>query len=337
MTRAVEAFQSAPGGVAKDTLTARAQQGDEIQRLDRAFKAMSQRINQQINVLEANDQKRRNLVANVSHDLRTPLAAVLGYLETLQLRTDQISPAQHQGYIDIALRNAMRLSALIDELFELAKLEAGGVTPGNEPFSIADLVQDVVQQQGVLAQKKGIVLESGSVDGLPFVLGDISLIQRVLENLIANAIHHVQAGERITVKLVQQNNRIKVAVWDGGRQIDQAELEKLFDRYYQGSHRDERTPGAGLGLSIAKQILCLHNSVIEVCNEDSGGKVFSFSLQAAEILFQSLIAVFEGELRIFRPIRQIRLIKYSGNRPDSAHSWRKILMSISCLRTTDSN
>jgi signal transduction histidine kinase len=280
LTHAVESFHSPSDNLSAEIDQSETHNGDEIQRLDHAFSVMSQRISDQIQALEQKDQNRRNLVANISHDLRTPLSAVLGYLETLHARSRQISAHQQEGFVDIALRNAHRLSELIDELFELAKLEAGGVTPGIEPFSLTDLVQDVVQQQKLSARRKGVSLEAGPFNEFPLVLGDISLIQRVLENLIANAIYHVQSGDQIKVKLERENTKVKVAVWDGGQQIDEAEVARLFDRFYQGDHRDERDPGAGLGLSIARQILSLHESVIEVCNEETGGKVFSFSLPA---------------------------------------------------------
>ncbi len=281
LTDQVEQFQSHKFTDQVDALLHKSRfRGDELDRLACAFMLMSQRIKNQIGKLEENDKKRRDLIANVSHDLRTPLAAMLGYLDTLKTKVNVLNAVDRDDCIETALRNAHRMSELIDELFELAKLEAGGAKLSKEPFAISDLVQDVVRQQSVLAQQKNVALEIESPERLPLVVGDIALIQRVLENLLSNAISHVDRIGKVIVRMMQSDGRIKISIWDSGAQIDSAEVPQLFDRFYQGSNRDERKLGAGLGLSIAKQILSLHESTINVDNKESGGKEFSFELRA---------------------------------------------------------
>ena len=256
-------------------------QGDEVNRLTVAFEAMSNRILEQINSLENNDRKRRDLVANISHDLRTPIAAILGYLERLKSRVEQADEEERLDYIDTALRNASRLSMMIEELFELAKLEADGAAPQIEPFSISDLVQDVVQQQKLVCPNQEIKIDMESAEELPLVRGDIGMIQRVLENLIKNAVTHLQKSGQIVVRLLKDSDTVSINVWDSGERIPSKEITRLFDRFYQREERDERTLGAGLGLYIAKQILKLHNTTIDVKNEDRGGKAFVFELPVA--------------------------------------------------------
>ena len=282
LTRKVQAFQS-PGFTDKVEALMRRRRfrGDEIDKLASAFAVMSHRITKQIHRLKDNDRRRRDLIANVSHDLRTPLTAMLGYLDTLQSKIDTLDARQRDDCIETALRNARRLSMLIDDLFELAKLEGCNSKIAKESFSIRDLVQDVVHQQLVLAHQNKVTVSVDAPRRLPLAVGDIAMIQRVLENLILNAIEHADEIGQVIVRLREADNHIEISVWDSGAQIDSVEVPHLFDRYYRGNTRDESTPGTGLGLSIAKQILSLHESSIEVRNRSSGGKEFSFTLQAA--------------------------------------------------------
>ncbi|MGB5707019.1 MAG: HAMP domain-containing sensor histidine kinase [Arenicellales bacterium] len=253
-------------------------QGDEVKRLSLAFENMSNRISDQIRSLEQNDRKRRDLVANISHDLRTPITAILGYLETLKARAALASESELHDYVQTALRNASRMSKMIEELFELAKLEAGAAAPVMESISITDLVQDVVHQQGVLAKQNNIALSMEVPAYLPLVKADTGMIHRVLENLITNAINHLERAGEVVVCLERQADYINVSVWDSGKCIPQSEVTRLFDRFYQGDERDEREMGAGLGLSIAQQILTLHDTSIKVGDGRSGGKAFTFKL-----------------------------------------------------------
>lgn len=258
--------------------SARAKPGDEVQRLTMAFDAMSYRITQQIHSLREQDRNRRDLVANISHDLRTPVAAIFGYLERLKSKVGEVDEQEQLEYIETALRNASRLSIMIEELFELVKLEAEGAMLQRELFSMTDLVQDVVDQQKLAAGERNINISVESPSELPLVNADIGLIQRVIENLIRNAITHLNRSGEIVVRLFKTMNQVSVNVWDSGDPIPESEISQLFERFYQNGERDERTFGAGLGLSITKQILALHHSTISVQNAEKGGKAFVFEL-----------------------------------------------------------
>ena len=256
-------------------------QGDEVNRLSIAFESMSNRILEQIHSLEENDKKRRDLVANISHDLRTPIAAILGYLERLKSRVGKAGESERLDYIETALRNASRLSTMIEELFELAKLEAEDAAPKIEAFSISDLVQDVVQQQKLVCVNRTINIDIEAPGELPLVKGDIGMIQRVLENLIKNAVTHLENSGQVVVRLFKGAETVSINVWDSGERIPCSEISRLFDRYYQRGERDERILGAGLGLYIAKQMLALHKTAIHVKNLDPIGKAFVFELPVA--------------------------------------------------------
>src|SRR5215813_10778712 len=180
------------------------QRGDDIDRLGATFQALTRRIHQQVQTLQHTDRLRRELVAHVSHDLRTPLAALHGYLETLCLKDTQLSPQDRQHYLDIAVRHSTRLGTLVAELFELAKLDAHETQVHVEAFSLAELVQDVVQKFQLMAHKKQQRLQAQLADDLPFVWADIGLIERVLDNLLQNALQYTAPGGTITVVLTLQ-------------------------------------------------------------------------------------------------------------------------------------
>jgi len=255
--------------------------GDEIDHLGATFREMSERITQQVKLLEHNDSARRELVANVSHDLRTPLASLQGYLETLSLKGDQLSDEDRKNYIEIAWRESKYLQKLIAELFELSTLENKGARLHFEPFSMSELVQDVAQKFQLVAKSKHLEL-STILPGQPaFVSADIGLIQRVLENLIENAIKYTPPGGQIDISLVNGDNSVATRIADSGQGIDQEALPHIFERFYRvDKHRSEA--GTGLGLAITKRILQLHNSTIDVTSVLNCGTSFSFQLPRGE-------------------------------------------------------
>jgi signal transduction histidine kinase len=245
--------------------------GDEVDRLARSFADMTDRIRKV-------DLLRRELIANVSHDLRTPLASLQGYLDTLLLKEGQLTPEEQRRFIEIASKHSERLGKLVDELFELAKLDSQTTPIKLEPFSIAELVQDVVQKFELRAQQSGISLETGARADLPLVNGDIALMERVLENLIENAIRHTPAGGRVTVMLSPEGDRFAVRVADNGQGISEEHLPHIFDRFYRAS---DTKGGAGLGLAIAKKILELHGSSLVAESAIDRGTTFTFQLPVA--------------------------------------------------------
>lgn len=250
---------------------------DEVDRLAETFNEMSERMVLQVKKLKEVDLHRRELIANVSHDLRTPLAALQGYIETLLLKEGQLSAEEQRRFLEIAGRHSERLGKLVDELFELAKLDAQ-VTPIRvEPFSMGELVQDIVQKFQLRAEGAGVRLSAEFRPDLPLVSGDIALMERVLENLIENAIRYTPAGGTVTVSLAEENGKLAVRVSDTGSGIAEESLPYIFDRFWKG---EESTPrgGAGLGLAIAKRILELHGASLVAQSRVNVGTTFSFAV-----------------------------------------------------------
>ncbi len=252
---------------------------DEIDALGESYNEMADRIIEQMQALEEKDTLRRNLVANVSHDLRTPLASLQGYLETLKLKAGKLPPAERQHYLDIAYSHSLRLTQLVSELFELSKLDARESLPEMEPIALDELVMDVAQKFRLRADEQDIQLDALIADGLPFVAADIAMLDRVLENLVGNAIAHTSNGGKIRIELAAHNNSVRLTICNSGQVIDKADMPHLFERFYQ-SPQNRHGKGAGLGLAIVKRIVELHNSHISVNSTSDEGTCFSFALAA---------------------------------------------------------
>lgn len=258
---------------------------DEIAYLQHSFESMRERIRDQLQKLQETDQLRRELISNVSHDLRTPLASMQGYLEMLLLPS---TPQEDRTtYVTIAFKHCRRLTQLVKELFELSKLDAGKAQPQWELFSLAELLQDVAQKFMLKAERKSIQLTTPTNSQLFMVNADIALIERVLENLIENALRYTPDGGAINLELLSQCESVEVSVTDTGIGLDKSDLPHIFERYYRAQkpeHISAQEPdqGTGLGLAIVKRILELHGSVIHVESQPNKGSCFSFPLGLAK-------------------------------------------------------
>ena len=189
---------------------------DEIDRLGSTFTQMSARIEDQMAQLQKADATRRELIANVSHDLRTPLATLQGYIETLLLKEDSLRPEERRSYLQTAIKHCERLNKLVSELLELAKLDSADVRVEREPFNLSELAHDVVQKFQLKAAEKQIALSTKIEEDPPFVNADIGLIERVLENLIENALQNTPRGGAISLVLTPQNEDVMIQVNDAG-------------------------------------------------------------------------------------------------------------------------
>ncbi len=252
---------------------------DELGQLAQSFNRMAETIVANINELKNTDKLRRELIANVSHDLRTPLASIKGYLETIQIRGDKINEQEREQYIEIIIEAAEGMQKMVEQLFELSKLEANQIKPQFEPFLIKELIYDVSNKFKPLAEKKAVQLNISVPDELPQVYADIGLMERALSNLISNALTFTDAGGIIEIAVKPKNGVLKVEVSDTGKGIAKNELPFIFNRFYQSYEKHpDHSHGAGLGLAITKKILEVHHSKIEVESEYGQGSKFSFDL-----------------------------------------------------------
>jgi len=254
---------------------------DELDLLSVTFREMAGRIEEQLISLKQADTLRRELVANVSHDLRTPLATLRGYLETLQVRDDKMNQDERKKYLDVAMGHCVRLNKLVANLFELATLEAADISVHKEAFSLGELVQDVVQKYSLSADEKNISITTNIGEEIPFVNADIGLIERVLENLIDNAMRYTPEHGTVGIVLTPRGEAVEVRISDTGPGIPEEELPRIFDRFYRvDTARKDASSHAGLGLAIAKRILDIHGSSLQVESTLNAGTTFTFILPA---------------------------------------------------------
>jgi signal transduction histidine kinase len=250
---------------------------DEIAVLETAFAQMAARIGEQLSALARSDQMRRELVTNISHDLRTPLTSLHGYLEILALKGDALSETERRRYLGTALAQSDKVGKLAQSLFELARLEYGIVAPQWEDFSLADLIQDVFQKFELAARGKAIALEARIPPRLPNVHADLAMIERVLTNLIDNAIRHTPEGGTVRIELAPRDDKVAVTVADTGPGIAAELRAGLFQRALRVG--DARR--GGLGLLIVQRMLQLQRSDIRLQDREGMGAVFEFLLEPA--------------------------------------------------------
>ena len=242
------------------------------------FNEMADTIVDNINQIKSVENLRRELIANVSHDLRTPLAIMQGYVETLLIKEDDLQADERRRYLHTILDSSEKLSNLIKQLFEYSKLEAQQIQPEKEPFFISELAQDVFQKYQILAKDKDIRMQLEAPQGLPMVFADLGLVERVIQNLMDNALKFTPSGGSVRIELEGYDDSVAVRIADTGPGIPENEQSFIFERYRQVSNERGKKQGVGLGLAIVRKILELHDASIQVKSKLNEGTVFSFQL-----------------------------------------------------------
>jgi two-component system, OmpR family, sensor kinase len=257
---------------------------DEIARLRRVYQEMAGQIALHIDQLKMRDSRRRELVAEIVHDLKAPVTVIRGYLDTLLLKIDNLDEAQRKSYLTTASANGQRLTRMLDDLLQLSKLETNEQLPCKESFSIVELVQDVAIKFHIDGEAKGVAISVNADPATPQVHADIGMIERVLENLVRNALAHTPRGGKLRLSVEPQGSRVRTEIADTGSGIAEEELPRIFDRFYR-AERPQSNAGLhlGLGLAIVKRILELHDSKIKVESRTVQGSRFWFTLERADV------------------------------------------------------
>jgi signal transduction histidine kinase len=251
----------------------------ELAELGEAFNVMAGRLEAAFVRQRELEEARQGLIAAVSHDLRTPLASLRVMVEAI---ADGVAddPATVRRYVASMERETVNLGKLIDDLFEMARLDAGQVSLRLEPSPIATLVFETLEAMNAQATRQGVSLRSNVDWSVPPVLIDPDRVQRVLYNLIQNAIRHTPADGSVVVDVFDRGPDVQIDVRDTGEGISAADLPHVFDRFYRGDKARSREGfgGAGLGLAIARRLVETHGGRIWVAQPPGGGSVFSFTL-----------------------------------------------------------
>ncbi len=253
-------------------------ENSDLSTLATTFNEMADTLVANLEELKSVESLRRELIANVSHDLRTPLAIMQGYVETLEIKSQQISEEEKHKYLGIIRNSIEKLSSMINQLFEYSKLEANQIEAVKEPFAISDLAHDVYEKYHQLAENKKIGIKLDIEENLPLVFADISLVERVIQNLMDNSLKFTPQGGEVTIELRSDKNNVIVSIQDNGPGIPKEEQSFIFERFKKASKGKEQKAGAGLGLAIAKKIVEIHESTIRVISQPNQGTTFEFNL-----------------------------------------------------------
>ncbi len=251
----------------------------EFANLVDTFNQMADTVSADIDNMKKLDKLRVELIANVSHDLRTPLAVVNGYVETLQLKFNELTDEEKYHYMNVALKNLNKLGKLVSDLFEVTKLETMQIAPQKEQFFVEELVSDVISKYNLLSIQKDILISHEMTENLPLVYADISMIDRVLQNLVDNAIKFTLSKGRILIKLFREKSNVMVSISDTGSGMSGEELTYIFNRYHRKNRKHFNSEGSGLGLIIVNKILEMHGTSISIESEKGKGSVFTFALE----------------------------------------------------------
>jgi signal transduction histidine kinase len=254
---------------------------DEIGRLSRTFRETLERLRLEMDRVTQTDAHRREMVANVSHDLRTPLTALIGQLETIRLKADTLDHESRERFIDAAVNNAHHLRRLTDALNELAKLDNPELRIEREPIALGELADDLAQRYGIRADEAGVQLRVTYPDGLPLARVDAGLIERALGNLLDNAIRVTPPGGTIELRVGTGREGLRVEVADSGPGVATEDQGRVFNRFYQGSKHREQRGSSGLGLAIVKRVAELHGGRVGLESAPSRGATFWMLLPAA--------------------------------------------------------
>jgi two-component system, OmpR family, sensor kinase len=257
--------------------------GDEVTALARTFNTMAADLDTRAQQLAASDRVRRQLLADVSHELMTPLSAIRGYVETLGMPNVPIDDATRQRYLGIVEQETHKLEAIIGDLLDLARLEGGGDTLRIDAVAVEDLFRRVVDRHQPVLRDRDIALAVQVDPDTPRIRGDAARLEQALQNVAANAIRHTPSGGSIKLHAAQDGDSVCIRVRDTGPGIPTEHLPRVFDRFYKVdvSRAGTAVPsGSGLGLSIVRAIIERHGGSVLASNAPEGGAVFEIRLPA---------------------------------------------------------
>ncbi len=284
MTQSLSRLQASANQIAGGDFSTRVHldEVDELSDVAEAFNMMADELDRAAVRQKEMERARRDLIAAVSHDLRTPLTSIRAMIEALAdgVVSDEATVQRYYNNISGQVTN---LSGLINDLFELSQLETGQIKLQRQPLDVNDLLSDIIESMQAQAKRKQVSLQGQFSEGLPLIEAELAKIQRVLANLLQNAIRHTPAEGRITLSTQAVPGGVQVEVADTGEGIAAADLPRVFDQFFRGEKsRSRETGGSGLGLAIAKRIIEAHQGRIWVESEVGQGTRFTFELPVGE-------------------------------------------------------
>lgn len=249
---------------------------DEWGILGNGFNEMADTIVGNMEALRQVDKLRKELVANISHDLRSPISIIHGYAETLMLKYDTLSDTDKLAYVQIMIRNTERLNKMVSDLFELTRLESNLILLQAVKLEITPFITSLIEEFQLQAREQDIFLDIDLPKDQPTVHADPTLLERVLQNLLENAIKYTPSKGKIWLDLKTDQGSLILSISNTGPGIADADLPFLFDRYYKIAQPVSQAKSTGLGLAIVKKIMDMHRAIISVTSKP--GELTTFKL-----------------------------------------------------------
>ncbi|HEV8080576.1 MAG TPA: HAMP domain-containing sensor histidine kinase, partial [Chitinophagaceae bacterium] len=253
---------------------------DELAPVSRAFNKMADMLIYNANKLSISEKERKEFITNITHDLRTPLTIARGYAETLQIKKEkgELTNNEQDNYMQMILKKVLQVQHMVEHLFEISKMEAGEYKLQKEPFVLSEIVQETVNTFQLFASEKRVKLKCTQCQYHVWINADIRLMERVIQNLVENAISSTPANGEIGVALEVKNNLLIFKIENDGPSLPDDLLQWINSNQNNYGQRIDK-PGTGLGLAIAKKILSLHNSSLVAISPVNNSNKFSFGIE----------------------------------------------------------
>jgi signal transduction histidine kinase len=255
--------------------------GDEVAALATTFNRMTDDLRARARALDEANRARRQLLADVSHELMTPLTAIRGYVQTLSMPSLQIDNDTQQRYLSIVDQETYKLEAIIGDLLDLARIEGGGEKPRRDRVMVDDLFRRVIERHLPEIRSKDITARVDVASDVPALVGNAGRLEQALQNLASNAIRHMPAGGTLSLQARPDGDSVAITVRDTGPGIPVEHLPHIFDRFYKADASRAGTrirSGSGLGLSIVRAIVEHHEGQVTASNAPEGGAIFTMTI-----------------------------------------------------------
>jgi len=249
-------------------------QNDELAPVTTAFNNMADLLVYNINKLTKSETERKDFVANISHDLRTPLSIARGYTETILMKNEkQISQLEQEEFLQLIYRKIRQVEHMVQQLFDLSKMEAIEFEPKKEPFIFSEVLQEIIYESSSSAKEKNITIDSKECQDASWIFADVAMMERVIQNLIVNAIKYTPQDGFIKINLIKESETLIFKIQNSGEIINEP-MVKWFNNESESNLLNNRPSNSGIGLVIVKKILQLHKYKYEVISEASVGNTF---------------------------------------------------------------
>lgn len=282
LTRRIRRIEHLALRVADGDLTARVEDHgrDEIGRLAEQLNRMTERLAGARDRIDADDETRRRLLADISHELATPLTSIRGAAETLHNPNVSLSDGERAQFLGDIVTETERLDALVQDLFDLTRLEAGGIEFQREPIDLVSLCRQTVERFGRKFEAASLRIAFDAHVDEAVVSADGRRMEQVIDNLLNNTLRYVPAGGSVEVSVAQRDGGFELAVADDGPGFPDADLPRVFDRFYRADEA-RASAGTGLGLAIVREIVHRHDGTIRAENRPAGGARISIGMPPA--------------------------------------------------------